>query len=563
MNTEVLVVGAGPTGLMLANQLARRHVHVTVIDQHAGPSIQTKALGVQARTLEIYSRLGIAERAVELGRRAAGATLWSGGKRVARVPLGDIGADLSPYPFLLILGQDVNEALLGDALSEQDVHVQWNSRLVDLVQAPDAVTAKIARQDGSVEEITARWVAGCDGARSTVREACGIPFSGAPYPHVFYVADTRATGSMAPDELNIYLWRGGFHLFFPLPGKDHWRVVGILPAELRSVEGLTFDAVAPFVCREVGGADPGAATGTDTGTDTGVSGAGPHLAFQDCNWFSTYQVHHRRAARFRDRRCFLLGDAAHIHSPVGAQGMNTGLQDAYNLAWKLALVQSGNAGEDLLGSYEIERVPVADRLLRTTDQAFGFLISESWFAEAFRTRIVQRVIAMAMRRERTRRLAFRTISQTGIRYRNSPLSRMQARLPDEAPRAGDRFPWLQLRLIAGGPVEDLFAKLDDTRFNLMLFGQPAPASARKHAAEAGGLMTTHVIPADPVNDRALSRAGIPRPSFFLLRPDGHVGLAGSMLDAAALDDYLTGPVQLRKGGDAESTGDSAALPAGN
>lgn len=546
METEVLVIGAGPTGLMLANQLARRHVHVTIIDQHAGPSIQTKALGVQARTLEIYSRLGIAERAIELGRRASGATMWSGGKRVARVPLGDIGADISPYPFLLILGQDDNEALLGNALGDQGIHVQWNSKLVDLVQDAGGVLAKIARRDGSLEEIAARWVAGCDGPHSTVRQLCGIPFSGAPYPHVFYVADTRATGSMAPDELNVYLWRGGFHLFFPLRGQDHWRVVGILPADLRSREGLDFDAVAPFICREVGAAEQGGASATAA------------LSFQDCGWFSTYQVHHRRAGRFRDRRCFLLGDAAHIHSPVGAQGMNTGLQDAYNLAWKLALVLDGSAGEGLLDSYETERVPVAERLLRTTDQAFSFLISDRWLAEAFRTRIIQGLIAMAMRRERSRRLAFRTISQTGIRYRGSPLSRMQRGLPDEAPRAGDRFPWLRLKTAAGGPVEDLFATRDDTRFNLMLFGQPAPAgSIPAHVVD---LVTIHAIPDDPVNDEALARAGIPRPSFYLLRPDGHVGLAGGMLDPAALTDYLTGILQLDAGAPAPSAGAARAAP---
>jgi 2-polyprenyl-6-methoxyphenol hydroxylase-like FAD-dependent oxidoreductase len=540
MDTEVLIVGAGPTGLMLANQLAKRSVRVTIIDQHSGPSVQTKALGVQARTMEIYAHLGIAERAIDMGRRAVGASMWVAGKRAARVPLGDIGSNLSPYPFLLILGQDDNEALLGDVLAGQGVQIQWNTKLVDLVQSADGVTARIERQDGAFDEIAAAWVAGCDGARSTVREACNIPFSGAPYQHVFYVADTQATGSMAPDELNVYLWRGGFHLFFPLRGKDHWRVVGILPAELRSRDALGFDDVAPYVCNEVGRSETGDA-----------------VAFQECRWFSTYHVHHRHADRFRDRRCFLLGDAAHIHSPVGAQGMNTGLQDAYNLAWKLALVLSGNAGQGLLDSYEIERIPVAERLLRTTDQAFNFLISERWLAEVFRTRIIQRIIAIAMRRDRTRQLAFRTISQIGIRYRNSPLSRMHSRLPEEAPCPGDRFPWMRLKFTGGGPVEDLFAKLDDTRFNLLLFGQQPPAG--KLPAHSGGLLITCVIPDDPVNNQELERAGIPRPSFYLLRPDGHVGLAGTVLDPAALDAYFNEAVQLGTAAAMPSSSDAYAL----
>ena len=244
METDVLIVGAGPTGLMLANQLVKWDIRVMIIDRNPGPSVQTKALGVQARTLEIYSHLGIAQRALELGKRATGASMWVKGKRVARVPLGDIGLNLSPYPFLLILGQHDNEKLLGEALHRQGMQVQWNTRLVDLLQTPGSVAAKIERPDGSIMEVNASWVAGCDGPHSTVRSVCNIPFTGGPYQHVFYVADTRATGSMAPGELNVYLWRGGFHLFFPMRGDDHWRVVGIVPPELGSRDSLGFDAVA-------------------------------------------------------------------------------------------------------------------------------------------------------------------------------------------------------------------------------------------------------------------------------------------------------------------------------
>src|SRR5512132_612152 len=165
-NIDVLIVGAGPTGLMLGNQLGRRGVRALIVDRNPGPSIQTKALGVQARTLEIYSHLGIAERALELGTRATGANMWTGGRPAARVPLGDIGRDLSPYPFLLILGQDDNERLLGEALLKQGMDVQWSTELVGLLQTPDHVSATLKGADGSTREIKATWVAGCDGAHS-------------------------------------------------------------------------------------------------------------------------------------------------------------------------------------------------------------------------------------------------------------------------------------------------------------------------------------------------------------------------------------------------------------
>ncbi len=264
--------------------------------------------------------------------------------------------------------------------------------------------------------------------------------------------------------------------------------------------------------------------------------AGAGLSIKSCTWFSTYRIHHRSASRFRDRRAFLLGDAAHIHSPVGAQGMNTGLQDAYNLAWKLALVVKGQADMALLDSYEEERIPVAQRLLNTTDRAFRLIVSDSRLAGLFRTKILARIAAFAMSRERLQRFAFRVVSQTGIHYRKSSLSKSLEGLPGTAPRAGDRFPWLRLKFRADGPVEDLFEKLDDTQFNLIVIGQPSPPEA---ALDLGGLLRVHVIPADPVNDAELARARIPQPSFYLLRPDGHVGLCGARLDAAAVKHYVS------------------------
>lgn len=508
IDIQVLVVGAGPTGLMLANQLARLGVRVAIVDRHAGPARESRALGVHARTLEIYSQLGLASRAIELGRPAVGVNLWTSNRRPAvRIPLGDIGRDLSPYPYVLILGQDDNERLLGDLLARQGVAVQWNTELVGLEQHADRVRAHLRRSDGSSAELDAGWVAGCDGAHSAVREANAIPFAGAPYEHVFFVADTRLTGPLVAGELNVVLRNEGFHLFFPMRGSDHWRVVGILPPQLRGRDGLDFEQVFPSVRGQ-------------TGLD---------LRLSACDWFSSYRIHHRRAARFRDRRCLLLGDAAHIHSPVGAQGMNTGLQDAYNLGWKLALVCAGRAGDALLDSYHDERWPVAGRLLRTTDRAFSLVISDSMGARLLRTRVLARLAALAMRFGRFRELAFRTVSQVGIAYRGSRLSATSAELPATAPRAGDRFPWLRLRYAGERRAVDPFERFDGRHFDLLLIGQPAPTDA---SAPDSDLLRLHRIPGDAANERELARAGIPVPSFWLLRPDGHVGLAGRRFDPA-------------------------------
>jgi 2-polyprenyl-6-methoxyphenol hydroxylase-like FAD-dependent oxidoreductase len=509
MPIDVLIVGAGPTGLMLANQLARRGVRPTVIDRHSGPAQQSRAMAVHARTLEIYAKLGIAARAVERGRQGNGANLWVAGKLKARVPLEEMGKNLSPFPYVLMLGQDENERIMGDRLRELGVGVEWNTELVALEQHADHVTATIRQPDGSPRRIDAAYVAGCDGSRSAVRQMNGIGFPGAAYEQSFFVADTEATGPMVPDELNVYLWRDGFHLYFPMPGSHRWRVIGILPKELQSGADPTFEQVLPALRQQ------------------GARG----LSFTSCLWFSTYRIHHRRTERFRDRRCFLLGDAAHVHSPMGGQGMNTGLQDAYNLAWKLALVVTGRATDPLLDTYEVERLPFADRLLSTTDRAFRLVVSDSWLGGVLRTRIFPNVAAIAMKPQFMRRFAFRTLSQIGIEYRASPLSQTAAGIGKHAPAAGERFPWLQLTFADGSRREDLFERLDDTRFNLLVIGQPSPSTER---LGLGDLLATHGVPLDGENARVLATVSITEPSFYLLRPDGHIGLVGRRVDEGEL-----------------------------
>ena len=304
-----------------------------------------------------------------------------------------------------------------------------------------------------------------------------------------------------------------------------------MPETLRATEDIRLESVLPSLRNE----------------------AGAGLSIKSCSWFSTYRIHHRSASRFRHGRAFLLGDAAHIHSPVGAQGMNTGLQDAYNLAWKLALVVKGQADEALLDSYEEERIPVARRLLNTTDRAFRVVVSDSWAAGLLRTKILARIAAFAMTIERVQKIAFRTVSQTAIEYRKSSLSKSLDGLPDSAPHGGDRFPWLHLKLTADGPVEDTFQAFEDTRFNLVVIGQPSPP---KEELGLGDMVRVHVIPADAVNEAELSRASIPRPSFYLVRPDGHVGLCGTYFDAGAVGRYLAETVRLTPQAAAQPAADS-------
>lgn len=512
MDTDVLVIGAGPTGLMLAVQLARRGVRVQIIDRAAGPVRETRALGVQARTLEIYRGLGLAQSAMELGKPGTGANLWSDGEHKGKVPFGSAGVGLTPYPYILVLGQDDNERLLGERLRAEGVTINWNTELSGLEDADGHCTARLRDGEGREVMLTARYVAGCDGARSTLRGLRGIAFPGAPYEQVFYVADLECSGDMVPGEVNVHLRRAGFHLFFPMRDAGHWRLVGILPSAFHGKEDLKFEHLLPQLHAETRGA----------------------LKVSECRWFSTYRIHHRHAARLRDGHCFLLGDAAHVHSPVGAQGMNTGLQDAYNLAWKLALVVRGEARDTLLDSYEEERMPVAKRLLATTDRLFRLLVSDHPLAGFVRTRVLARVMSLAMRHPAIQRMAFKTLSQIAIHYRGRSLS--QALAPLRAgPQPGDRFPWMELRVAGKQQPRDVLDALDDRRFNLVVVGQPAPSGLDMNILEI----------ADHADNRGLlTRHGIPERAYYVIRPDGHIGTCGRDWDAEACHDYLASRVGL-------------------
>jgi hypothetical protein len=235
--------------------------------------------------------------------------------------------------------------------------------------------------------------------------------------------------------------------------------------------------------------------------------------------------------------------------------MNTGLQDAYNLGWKLALVVQGRADAALLDTYEQERIPVAKRLLETTDRAFQLIVADGWLGSLFRTRILANVAARAMKFERVRQLAFRTIAQIGISYPASAMSQALPGLPKDAPGPGDRFPWMRLKFASNSPVEDLFEHLDDTKFNLLVIGQRITPET---FGDVGDLLRIHAIVADPVNEAALSRAKIPQTSFYLLRPDGHVGLCGARLEIADVKRYLAEQAHLKTQGK-RSNGDRLAM----
>ena len=496
--TEILIAGAGPTGLVLALWLTKLGVKVRIVDKVAEAGTTSRALAVQARTLEFYHQIGIDDAVIAGGVKVENLNMWVSGRRAATVRLRNIGEGLTPYAFALIFPQDAHERLLIERLSALGIDVERRTELLRFSQHEGGVTATLRRPDGSEEVCEAAYIAGCDGASSTVRGQLGIGFPGGTYTGLFYVADVVATGAPVRGELHADIEDADFVLLFPL-SEQHWRLVGTVHDLPAGHDGkLEFDDVKGKAIEHL------------------------ELNIEKVNWFSTYRVHHRVADRFTDRRAFLLGDAAHIHSPVGGQGMNTGIGDAVNLSWKLAAVLKGGASQKLLDTYEPERIAFARRLVATTDRGFTVVTKRGALARLVRRRIVPLVAPLVFRIRAMRRFLFTTVSQTLVNYRGSSLSDGAA----GGVRGGDRLPWVKF---ASG--EDNFAPLTSLTWQVHVYGEVKQA-VRDACAELQLPLHTFSW------ESGMQRAGLQNAALYLVRPDGYVALADPDADPERLRKYF-------------------------
>lgn len=491
MQHDVLVVGAGPTGLALALWLTRQSVRVRIVAKASGPGTTSRAMAVQARTLELYRQLDLADACVADGKPNPAVNIWVKGKKRAHVPLNDAGKDMTPYPYLLVYPQDRHERLLVSTLAAMGVSVEWSTELVSFEESGGGIVARLKQADGAEERCEAAWLAGCDGAHSVVRGQIGSGFPGGTYPQTFYVADVEIAGPAADGETHIALDTEDFVAVMAYDDHGGVRLIGTVT---QADEG-----------RDLSFADVG---------HRAIEGLG--LTVETVNWFSTYRVHHRVTDHYRSGRAFLLGDAAHIHSPAGGQGMNTGIGDAINLAWKLAAVIHGKAPDTLLDSYEAERRAFAEKLVATTDRLFTFATAPGSFADFVRTRIVPLFVPIVYRAEAVREYMFRVVSQVMIEYRASPVSFGAA----GGVHGGDRLPW-----VAGND-----ASLCAIVWQMHVYGQASGALAAW--CESKGIALSVFDWTD-----AHEAAGLLQDACYLIRPDTYVACALPAQDVAGLEAY--------------------------
>ena len=510
--TNVLVVGAGPTGLTLAIELASRGVAVRIIDKSPEHFVGSRGKGLAPRSREVLDNLGIVEQMDSVGWTNLIYRRWVNGELVADAPQNNNlhATPGIPYPGGILLPQWRVEEVLREKLAEYGVTVELGTELTGFSQTADAVTATLAAGD----EVVADYLVGCDGGRSVIRKSVNAKFEGESGPQGMLVGDVRVEGLKADA---WYMWTDpskGFVALCPFRDWSGWQFQAVritdfgangeLPPPTLDLFQDIFDDIA----------------------------AVPGVTLSDPTWLSTYRVNVRMAEQFRFDRVFLAGDAAHVHPPAGGLGMNTGIQDAHNLGWKLALVLSGKADTALLDTYSTERVPVAEWTLGVS------------------SRELERIATTLSATTNKERDGFRPrpelqASQLALGYEWSPLAKTLVDRPDGAPKAGDRAPDAPARTATGEPVR-LFDVFRQPGFTLLGFGRATRDVLDAVVAKHGDIAIGRLVDKTPesnvdivdVDGHAHREYAITEPTLVLIRPDGHIGLIADPAQGDAVLDYL-------------------------
>lgn len=484
----VLVVGAGPTGLTAALELSRLGVAVRIVDRAREPSSTSRALGVQARTLELLRPRGVGDEMLRLGNRVHRTALHAGGRRIAGI---DFTGMATANNFILMLAQSETERLLAERLAEFGVAIERGVSFESLSQDDRCALVGLRRLDGTAETVVASYVIAADGSHSPVRKALDLPFKGRALEQRYVLGDVHVAGDIPDDQLSIFLAANGFLAVFPM-GDGRFRFMATDP------DGVAGEAGEP------------ALEDIQALYDRTV-----HIpaTLYGLNWSSRFRINSRHMTTLRAGRVFFGGDAAHVHSPAGGQGMNAGIQDMINLSWKIALVQRGAARPDLLDTYETDRLPVVKQLVAMTERATTVFNSTNPLAHALLTRLAP----IALARKAIQRKAAPRLGQIAASYRAAPLAAGGGRLGGL--RAGDRVPDVH---VAEGRLYDL---LDPSRFTLLVTDGPARRVTGFEGAVAVRCVKAH-------------RALVPDGGWLLVRPDGYLAAAGTARDAERLRTWL-------------------------
>jgi 2-polyprenyl-6-methoxyphenol hydroxylase-like FAD-dependent oxidoreductase len=509
VHTQVIIIGAGPTGLMAACQMARFNIDFIIIDTKPAPTHESRAMLVTARSMEIYQQMGIVDTVLQQGKVISKFSIYMNGREKAALETTQAGDGLTDFPNLQAFEQFKNEELLYEQLKTTGNDVLWRTSLVSFEQNEDFVLADLYDKSDPFRKIAvkASYLLACDGASSLVRQQLGMNFAGGTYQNKFFVADVQLNWQQPQNKLIASLSRINFCAFFPMYGNNNYRILGTLPESFACTDDVSFDDLKDVITANVK----------------------LPLDIENLNWFSVYKLHHRCIDQFRISRCFLLGDAAHIHSPAGGQGMNTGLQDAHNLAWKMAMVLQGVAGERLIDTYHTERYPFAQWLMKFTDNIFAFMTGRNRFIYLLRTYLLPYILRLVLSAKWITRRIFRVLSQVGYSYKKSPLS-LQFIKQKLQFSAGDRCPYVMTAV--DGKLQSVYHLLTEAKFHLLCIGGSLDSDYLPDHLKAYIKIVNL-----PLNE-SWQKLGVKTDLYLLIRPDNYIGLLTDEISPALITGYF-------------------------
>ena len=531
---DALIVGAGPVGLTLATALSHQGLKYRLIEKNAVRTDKSKALVLWSRSLELFAPLGVTQAFIASGNKAKGGSVYADGKRI--VHFGLTGDD-SPFGFPLMIPQSETERVLSEHLQNGGVTIERQVELLSFVEGPDSVICQVRDAGGREETVETSWLIGCDGAHSSVRKIAGMPFTGHAEPNDWMLADVHVQGVLSEDEVSVFLHAKGALVFFPI-ARDRYRMIadlGKADVAVQRPNPTLEDAQAKVDERGPGG-----------------------LIMSDPVWLSNFRINERKVDKYRRGRVMVAGDAAHIHSPAGGQGMNTGMQDVFNLAWKLALVQRGQGHtETLLDSYSLERSAIGDQVLKAAEVFTTIATLRNPVAQSLRDHVLPILTSFQFVRDKVRR----NWSEISINYRHGPLCSQQWPSMTGGLASGDRLGDAPLASALDGHASTLMQTLDGKRHNLLLLPGKDSESLSRLIAMAEetnqafpGIVAAHLILKEKTADlhaasssvavwvdteaRAHEQLHANEATLILVRPDGYIGFRCQPADGAALRAYM-------------------------
>ncbi|MFB9990430.1 FAD-dependent monooxygenase [Deinococcus oregonensis] len=515
---EVLIVGAGPTGLLAATMLAHYGVPFRIIDQDPGPTRESRATIVHGRTLELLDKLGLSDSVLHNGQRVFRATLVRNQRILANFPISGAEDDPSPFSFAVMHEQWKTEELFNQTLEAIGGHVEWSTKFLSLASETTGNRVTINDADGNQETLFARYIIAADGGRSPIRRQLGIAFEGSTYEQIAFTGDVEMRTDLSRDSVNLLYFREGFVGFVPLKSESGhaYRLIGTLPDKLEA-------DVRAGRKNEIDADDLNSIFKTQLNTSA---------TLLKVHQLQLYRLHRRLVSTYQHHNVFLAGDAAHLHSPAGGQGMNTGIGDAFNLSWKLSMVINGWAHPNLLDSYEPERKYVAQTVLNGSDKGFALEASKHPVMQIFNNYILPPLLRVAHKIPYARRFNSRLFSQNWINYAKSPS--VAAANGSRGLQPGARFPYIKLEAgeHQGRTTHELIRGLNHQLF--VFSGSP------ESTAQIQSVLHTYALPIDVITivpgcSSAYETCGVNEPTMFLIRPDGHVAFRGSANNLNALE----------------------------